>query len=214
MMPRSDFRMKSTSSLTGEQSGNSARVLSKASCSKEIVLKKDDLECTVQFFDIFSGKAVAFKADPVDPGDPHPVSGAGHDGEWRHILGQAGHSADIGKSADPGELMHPDETSQVGPVLHHDMAAQGGGVGHDHMIADPAIMGDMGIGHQHVVVTDHRNSAAFDTTAMDRNIFADQVMIADGQRGFLAAIAEILGSRADIGEGTDPVAGSRSPWAR
>jgi hypothetical protein len=68
-------------------------------------------------------------------------------------------------------------------------------------------MGDMGIGHQHVVIADPRYAAALDTAAMDRNILANQVVVSDRQGGVLASVAEILGSRADIGERTNLVAG-------
>ena len=68
------------------------------------------------------------------------------------------------------------------------MAGQGGGVRHHHMAADMTIMGDMHVRHQHVMVAQARDPAAKDRRTIDRDIFPEDVVMADPHQRLLALI--------------------------
>jgi hypothetical protein len=72
------------------------------------------------------------------------------------------------------------------------MTADSDGVGHDDAIAESAVMPDMAISHEHVVIADN---GCFTLTrgTMDCNVLTDDVAIPYPQVGALIAILAILG---------------------
>ena len=53
--------------------------------------------------------------------------------------------------ADPAELVDAGEGADGRVVRHLDVAGEGGAVGEDGVAAHPAVVGDVGIGHEEVV---------------------------------------------------------------
>jgi hypothetical protein len=78
-------------------------------------------------------------------------------------------------------------------------------VGHNDMVADFAIMGDMGIRHQQIMITDNRFSMAAGCSTMNRGIFADLVVGTNYQFSWFTFITEILRCATYHGKGTDQV---------
>jgi len=58
-------------------------------------------------------------------------------------------------------------------------------------------MGHMGIGHEKVIVADHRFPVFFRCGAVYGRAFTDNIVIADEQRCFFAFVPDVLGRRAD-----------------
>ena len=52
--------------------------------------------------------------------------------------------------------MYARGAGNIGPVAHGDVARQHGVVGQDHLVAEPAVVGDEGVGHQQAMVADGR----------------------------------------------------------
>ncbi len=108
-------------------------------------------------------------------------------------------------ATDPAELVNGRETAENGVVLDFDMAGQRRGIGHDHPVVNLAVVGHVRIGHEQVVVADHRLAATIHRAAVQGGKLADAVAIADDQPGFLAAVLEILRVGADRSELEDLV---------
>ena len=87
-----------------------------------------------------------------------------------------------------------------------DVAAEGRAVGDHVAIADAAIVRDMAVHHQEIVIAHPGHHAAAGRARVEGNIFANGIALADDQFARLAAILEILGRRADGGEGKHHVA--------
>ena len=72
------------------------------------------------------------------------------------------------------------------------MTRNRGVVGEDRMVAHDAIMSDMGIGHDPVVVADERDARILDRPAIDRRVLANRIAIADLEPGILAVVFLVL----------------------
>jgi hypothetical protein len=64
-------------------------------------------------------------------------------------------------------------------------------------VADPAVMGDMRIGHDVVIVPDKRQAPSFNRPSVDGYEFAEHVPVADFHPRFFAFVPDVLGFRAD-----------------
>src|SRR5947209_7885746 len=96
----------------------------------------------MNFSDAFLGESSTLQTNFI-----HAVgvglAGRGGHGEWQHVLGDGGASADIGVRADSHELMYRTECSDYGPLCDGDVAAKSGAVHEHHAIADDAIGSDL-----------------------------------------------------------------------
>ena len=93
-------------------------------------------------------------------------------------------------------------------VVDLDVAAQGGRVDQDDLVPDPAVVGDVGVGHEIAVVADPGQAAALDRPPVDGDEFAEDVPVADPDPGLLALVADVLGLGPDRGERGEPVVGA------
>ena len=85
------------------------------------------------------------------------------------------------------------------------MAGERRVVREDRVVADGAIVRDVHVGHDPVVVADARRAAALAGAAVDGDELADHVAIADDEFAVLAAEFLVLRDRADRGELEDAV---------
>src|SRR5579864_1447433 len=156
----------------------------------------------MDFLYAFFGKSSPLKADFI-----HAVgvglAGRGGHREWQHVLGDGGASADVGMRADSYELVHRAEGSDYGPLFYGHVAAEGGAVHEHHVIANHAIVADVRVGHDEKLASDFGEASAFHSSAVDCDVFANLVVIANFQAGGLAAISDILGRHADGGIGKE-----------
>src|SRR5690606_28031187 len=94
-------------------------------------------------------------------------------------------------------------------VANFDMPAQHGIVSHGDIVANVAVMRDMGLHHEQAIVADGGLAAARVRAAMHRHAFADDVAAADLQRRASALVLEVLrraakhGIRVDLGSGAE-----------
>jgi hypothetical protein len=108
--------------------------------------------------------------------------------------------------SDPGELMDSREAADNGVIFDMDMSAEGGDVGHDNMIIQFAVMGNMSIRHQHIVIANNRHADIGAGGTVDSGKFPDYVEVADDHAGLLAAELQILRRGADRAELKDAAA--------
>ena len=64
-------------------------------------------------------------------------------------------------------------------------------------------MGNMDVGHQHVVIAETRHAPAKGRRPVDRHVFTENVVIADPDEGFFPLILEMLRGRAQRDERMD-----------
>src|SRR3569623_1922038 len=112
---------------------------------------------------------------------------ARHHHERRHILVDA--SAERGEAvlAEAAELMHLAESADDHVILDHYMTGQRGVIGEDGVVADQAIVREVHVGLDPIVVADPGDAAALFSAGIEGAVFAEDGAVADvEQRGFAA----------------------------
>lgn len=139
--------------------------------------------------DFFGGEAAAFQPDLINSADLGRVAVGNHEG--RHVLNDFRASAEDGVLADAAKLVDPAQATDDRIVLDDDMSGQGAIVGKNDMIPDRAIVGDMGVGEEVIVISDDGLTSGTGT-AIDGAEFAEAVVVADFEVGRLGFVFEIL----------------------
>ena len=99
--------------------------------------------------------------------------------ERQHVLAQLRVGAGERVPPDPRELVGPHEGAEHGMVSHVHVPRQGGGVGEDRERPDAAVVRHVAVGHEVVVVADHRLAVAGHGPPVDRRELAEDVAGAD-----------------------------------
>src|SRR5882762_1754317 len=110
--------------------------------------------------------------------------------------------------ADRDELMRSGKPAEHGIVSDLDVTGKRRDIGKDRVVADPAIMRDMHIGHDPVVVADARNARVLHGAAAESAIFADGVAVADLERRRLPTVFLVLGRSAERTESENSILSS------
>src|SRR6185437_109330 len=104
---------------------------------------------------------------------------AGDIDEGRHVTVDRREHRGERVRADLAELVHARESAQHNVVADFDMARERGIVGEDGVAADVAVVRNVRVGHDPVVVADAGGVAAFGGAAVDRDEFMEGVAVAD-----------------------------------
>src|SRR5690606_9677667 len=118
----------------------------------------------------------------------------------RGVLADGAGAADHGVRADAHELMDGRQTAQDGPIAYVDMARELDAVGDDGMAADLAVMRNMHIGHDPVVVAQASHAHVLRRPPIDGDVIAYGVAVADLEPGGFVAVFLVLGNAADGAE--------------
>ena len=100
----------------------------------------------LQFGDLLLAISVAAQADQVQP-DDQPARAVDHHIR-RHVLHDAGMTADHRQPSDAAELVNADRAGDERPIADGHETAQQHVVGKNGVVADLAIVGDVGANHQ------------------------------------------------------------------
>lgn len=150
--------------------------------------------------DCFCRQSSSFESQrvyPIGMGPPFAHSfGIGKD-----ISGDDGVSPDKAVRADPAELVDAAERPYRGIVTDRDVTGQSRRISKDDVVPEVAIVGDMNIGHEIIVVFDRGDPATMFSSAMHRNKFPEDIMVSDFQGGGSPAVLQVLGGMTDGGEG-------------
>ena len=120
-------------------------------------------------------------------------------------MSDGGPAADVRVGSDASELMDGAESTDGGPLFYGDMSCKSGRIGHNDVIADKAIVSDVDIGHDEAVAADLSKLSTFHGAAMNRDVFADLVVVADLEACWFTFVGEVLRADADCGEGEDAI---------
>src|SRR5476651_1420198 len=118
----------------------------------------------------------------------------------RYILGDARTAADHNMRTDGAELMHRGQPADNGEIVNRDVPAKRGVIGKNAAIADHAVMGDVSIHHQQIIIADTGDFSALSGAAVNGHTLANTVAMADFNPGRFTSILQVLIHFADSGE--------------
>ena len=98
--------------------------------------------------------------------------------KWRYVLGNGAAHCCKTVLANLGELVHQRKTAEYGMTMELHMSRQGSAVRHDDMIANDAIVRDMGIGHKQVVAAYLGDALVLLGAAMQGRKLANRIAVA------------------------------------
>ena len=101
---------------------------------------------------------------------------------------------------------------QINAVLYDAVTGQESAVRKDTAVPDAAIMCDMAIGHEKILAADVRRARST-SAAMDSDVFAEDIAIADVQGSRLVIVFEMLGILAEDCPAENEIALSQSKRA-
>src|SRR5512139_1843855 len=90
--------------------------------------------------------------------------------------------------------MYPHQAAENGAVLNMNVAGKTCGVSDNHLVANLTVMGHMGIGHQKIIIAEHRSAAAAGRSPVDGDTLAEGIVIADNDLGAVIFEFQILGN--------------------
>ena len=139
--------------------------------------------------DGFRRKAGAFESDLVD--SAHFGRIAVGDEKGRNVLHDLGASAGDGVASDAAKLMDRGESADHGVVADLDVSGQRAVVREDHLVANDAVVRDVGVSEEVAAAADDCFRAG-QGAAVDRAEFAESVPVADFEKSRLAVVFEVL----------------------
>ena len=113
--------------------------------------------------------------------------------------------ADEGVAPDPEELADGRVAAEDHVVLDDAVAREGHSVREDGAVPDDAVVCNVRVRHEEVVVADDGRLVPRDGSAMDRAELTEDVPVADHERRRLALVLEVLRRPAERGQLEDPV---------
>src|SRR5690606_12005172 len=123
----------------------------------------------------------------------------------RNILTHRAGTTNHAVCADTTELMHGSQTAQNGPVANMHVAAQLDAVGDNRVIADLAIVSNVGVGHDPVVIAHTGHAHILHRTGIDGDVFTNHIAIADFQASRFTSVLLVLRHAADGAETVEMV---------
>ena len=136
----------------------------------------------------FVRKAGATESDRIQ--SANAVDATRH-AERRQILADGRAALHQRQSADTHKLVHQTIAGNEGAILNNDVAPEQRAVGDNHLTAHLRVVPHMTMRHEKIVRPDHR-LLGFIVRAMQRDVFAEDVALANPQTCRLAFIFQIL----------------------
>src|SRR4051812_31512335 len=99
--------------------------------------------------------------------------------------------------ADPYKLMHGAKRAHHGVFLNRHMSAQGRAVYQHGVIADHAVVANVGVSHDQYMAANLRQPSALCRPAIDRDTLANFVVIANLEPSRLPSVRYVLGGHPD-----------------
>lgn len=158
----------------------------------------------MEFLTFLKGQPGATQSDHIEATDAVVAPGDAAGGE---IEGNGGAALHEGEGADADKLVDEAIAGDESPVVHGHKAGEEGAIGDDDPVSDTAIVAEMTMGHEQVVGADP-GGVVISIGAMDGDMFAEGIVVADIDPGEAAMKAEVLGGAADDAAGGEHVTGA------
>lgn len=152
---------------------------------------EEETESLFERIEALAGEASALEADGIEA---VAARFAGRDDfrEWKHVLSDHSVRADVGMAADAAELLDGRKRADGGVIVHGDVPGERRAIHENRVAADLAIVADVRVGHDEIVIAETRDAAAFHGAAIHRGEFAKCVAVSDFERDALACKRQIL----------------------
>src|SRR6266849_3237223 len=150
----------------------------------------------MQLLDPIFAESATLQANGIQPIRMRSALGRGLR-KRQHVPCHGSASADNGMRPNAYKMVYRTKRADVGPVFDNDMSSQRRGVSHDDVAADLAIVRDVSVGHDQVVVPDPGEAAALHRAAINRDELANLVVIADLEARRLARVRNVLRRQAN-----------------
>ena len=137
----------------------------------------------------FLGDPVPLKANTIQSNDPGGIPIDFN--KWRNVFGDFAHSANHDIATNMAKLMDSSEAAKNSPIPDMDMPCQSYAVGKNTEIANPAIVSNMDIGHEHIAVTND-GLCPFALGKMNSSAFAKMIAITDPDEAFFPTEFDVL----------------------
>src|SRR5579883_317996 len=141
----------------------------------------------------------------------HRVRFAGITGDHdvgRHITGDDRPAREKCVRPDLAMLMHGRQATENDPIADLHVPAQGDAVGEDRVASHEAVVRDMRVGHEEIIIADAGDALVVHGAAVDRAALAKDVAVTDLEASRLAPIFLVLWRISDGGERVNPVLGT------
>ena len=125
------------------------------------------------------------------------VAGGNGFGKGKHVAGDGGAASDEGVGTDVNKMVHRTKRAHRRPLFDDDMASQSCGVGQDDVVADYAVVGNVGVGHDQRMIADAGQASALSGAAIDGDELAYGVVVADFEARWFVLIAQVLRDQSD-----------------
>lgn len=109
-----------------------------------------------------------------------------------NVLGERGGSGNHGVISDMDELVHGGESSNIDEIAHMDVPPKGRSIGKNATISYDTVMGDVGIGHEEVMIPDDGFAKIACGAWVEHGKLADEISIPNDELGLLSRVFEIL----------------------
>ena len=159
----------------------------------------------LEFLTLLRRKPRPPQADGVHAAHLGRATGRAHVG--RRVLNETRGTPHDAVRADAHELMHAGYPPHHRPIFNLDVARQGRQAGHDDVVAENAVVRDVGLRHDEIVRSDF-STAARCRAAVDDGQFTNVALVADGEVARPALIAHVLGGAAQLGAVADAATGA------
>ena len=150
----------------------------------------------VELANAFLGEAAPLQSDGIQPIGMRATLGRGF-GKRQHIARNGCAAADKSIFSDAHKVMHRAQRSHRRPVFYYHVPSERRRVGHDYVIADLAIVRNVRIGHDQVVAAHASHASALCRGAVNGDVLADHVVIANLQSSGFALVGNVLRGKAD-----------------
>jgi hypothetical protein len=123
-----------------------------------------------------------------------------NDGIRHRILDDNRITADESLKADPAKLMHARISTDACPISDLDMSGERRRICHDYFVSKQAVVRNVCLCHQQIIIADPGCPAAAGRAAVDRHEFANMISFSDLGPGRFAGVFQVLRSEADRNE--------------
>src|SRR5690606_1807973 len=148
-------------------------------------------------------EAPALQTLGIDTHRPKRISGA--DDVRRNVLSNGACAANHAMSADADKLMDCGRSANYGPIADMYMSGQLYAIGDDSLVSYLAIMGNMDISHNPVIVADSGDADVLSGAGVNGDVFAHHVSVTDFQTCGFALVLFVLRHTANGTEAVEVV---------
>src|ERR1700680_1827870 len=175
-------------------------------CNELPRLREQHVIGASQAADRVVGEPATAQTNYVEAGKVCSVAFGGR--KWDHVAPNARQAAHNSMRTDTHALVRGGATAHEYVVFDDRMTADHDRIREDHVVADPAVVGHVRVGHEHAAVADPRFHTAAGGAAVHGDALADDTVGADHEHARLALVVHRLRWGAEGGE--RPRHGARS----